>query len=112
MRFGKQLFPVGGKNAPIPTERPRYGQRGPYCLDLGAVASTPTKVQKPAKKQPTKAEVVASTSLVLTVSIQKELSRKVESKLSDQMSLEFILLRISHFRAHWHCHNQPPSPRT
>ena len=86
--FGKQLFPVRGKNAPIPTERRRYGQRGPYCLDLGAVASTPTKARKPAKKQSTKAQVVASTSLVLTVPIQKELSRKVERKLSDQMSLE------------------------
>ena len=87
--FGKQLFPVRGKYAPLPTESLRYGQCGPYCLDLGAVASTPTKARKPAKKQSTKAQVVASTSLVLTVPIQKELSRKVERKLSDQMSLEF-----------------------
>ena len=32
--YGIHLYPVRGKNAPLPAERPRFGQRDAYCLDL------------------------------------------------------------------------------
>ena len=50
--FERQLYPVRGKNAPLPTERPRYGQRGPYCLDLGANVSVPGQQQKQRNAKP------------------------------------------------------------
>ncbi|CCI44893.1 unnamed protein product [Albugo candida] len=49
----KQLYPVRGKNAPIPTERPRFGQRGPYCLDLGAALSPGARQQQKTNKKQT-----------------------------------------------------------
>lgn len=74
--FEKRFFPVPGKNAPIPTERPRFGQQGPYCLDLGAVATDPTTAQE----IPENAPVVASTSLVMLLLIEKDVAKKVEGK--------------------------------
>lgn len=47
--FGKSIFSVRSKNAPIPTERAWHGQRGPYCLDLEAIPTDGTKVQKSAR---------------------------------------------------------------
>ncbi|CCI11709.1 unnamed protein product [Albugo candida] len=41
--YDKHLYPVRGKNALILTERPRFGQRGPYCLDLGAALASGTR---------------------------------------------------------------------
>ncbi|CCI11546.1 unnamed protein product [Albugo candida] len=49
--YDKQLYPVRGKNAPILTERPRFGQHGPYCLDLGAVLASGARQEPNEKKQ-------------------------------------------------------------
>lgn len=47
----KTILPCTGKNAPIPTERLRFGQRGPYCLDLGAIATAQRQLAKHQKWQ-------------------------------------------------------------
>nr|CCA18944.1 AlNc14C60G4407 [Albugo laibachii Nc14] len=88
LAYGKQLYPVGGKNAPIPTERPRFGQRGPYYLDLkSTTAGKGTKLHlQPAKQPP----IVATTTA--NVPVQKEeneLEVNVDRQLSDAISLEF-----------------------
>lgn len=42
--------PSSEKTAPIPTELPPFGERGPYYLNLGASATPPTAAPKPKKK--------------------------------------------------------------
>ena len=116
--YDKQLYPVRGKNAPIPTERPRFGHRGPYCLDLGAAISTGTRQQpkenkknntkqpntthtqpqnqKQAKSQQEKQkQTTAPTAVVVVpkkvekpIQIQELETRRPERKNSDQISLE------------------------
>lgn len=90
----KTILPCNGKNAPISTECPSFGQRGPYCLDLGAVATAPTTVSK----TPEMTTVVASTSLVMLLLIAKDVAKKVEKKRPTKYRWTSSLLSISHYR--------------
>lgn len=61
--FGKHLSHVRSKNNPIPIERPRYGRRGPCCLDLGDIATPTAVAPKPMKKTAEIAFVVTRKSM-------------------------------------------------
>lgn len=67
----QQIFPLRCKNAPIPTERPRFGPRELKCLDLGAVAAP-----NPKKTTTKPASVVASKTMDMPITNQKEVTKK------------------------------------